>query len=306
LAQSFQDFLVYFIDDKSTDNSIEIVEKYDDPRICVFKKEKQSGIVDTLNLGLSKIESPYYVRMDGDDIAAPNRFELLLNFMKKNPEVDICGSSIQAFGIRNDCQFYEQSAEKNKANLIFSHSIGHASCIVKTALMHANNIEYTNNYWRLEDYDLFYRLKNIAITTSVLDVLYFYRQENYNVNNEIKEKMQAEYRHFYANIFKDMHFQYSEKDISLHMELAGKEVPNNSYQKYVKHVDHLMHANNVSKAFPAIELRTVLNDALVVIQFKLIDNNKLGFWKLLRINFLKSGAFKYYISTKILGRGQKA
>ena len=59
LNQTFQDFELLIVDDGSSDNSIEIIRSYSDSRIKLIEKSSNSGIVDTLNIGLDNIHSKY-------------------------------------------------------------------------------------------------------------------------------------------------------------------------------------------------------------------------------------------------------
>lgn len=298
-AQTFSDFQIFFVDDCSTDNSLEEVAAYSDPRLIVIRKEKNSGIVDTLNTGLAKIGTKYYVRMDGDDLITPDRFQVLIDYMESHPEIDVCGSAIQTFGVRNDLQVYGGNPEMNRANLIFGHSIGHASCMFRTATMHDNGITYKNDFWRLEDYQLFYLLNKVAKTTSIKNPLYHYRQEAYNVNEEIEKKKRGEYRKFYSMIFADLNLELADKNLDLHMQLSNKEKPSYGLSEYDQYIANLIKANELKKLFPVVELKAVLNKRRQELIYRLMDQRKIGFFGILREGFKNSGVLKYYVGTRL-------
>lgn len=94
LNQTYQNFELIIVDDASQDGTFEILEKlsFSDSRIKLFKNEKNLKIADTLNLAYSLSIGNFILRMDGDDIALPNRIEILLNFLKLNQEYDLVGS----------------------------------------------------------------------------------------------------------------------------------------------------------------------------------------------------------------------
>lgn len=296
--QTFSDFVVIIVDDCSTDKSIEIISAFQDDRIQLYQKDKQSGIVDALNLGLSKITSPYFIRMDGDDISAPDRFEKLINFLDTNPDFDICSSSIQTFGSRNDLQNYEENPFMNKANLVFNHSVGHASCIFRTSLFTTNQITYLDGFWRLEDYFLFYRLKDLGNATSLDQPLYFYRQGQYNNNPQIEEKKLDAYRKIYALILRDLGIVVTEKSLQTHLELAKKSAPQSKYAAYFEHAQKILKANESSQVYPPNELKTVVDSALKRVLFKLIDAHKIGFFELLKASKFDLSLVRYYISKR--------
>src|SRR5574338_186617 len=92
LNQTFRDFNVYIVNDGSTDDSENIILSFNDPRIKYIKKERNSGITDTLNAGLSHVKEEFVIRMDADDRCLPDRFRKLVEYMDQNPETVICGS----------------------------------------------------------------------------------------------------------------------------------------------------------------------------------------------------------------------
>src|SRR5690554_1680010 len=55
----------------------------------VFPLEKNVGLGKALNYGLEKCTYELVARMDTDDIALSNRFELQVKFMEQNPDIDV-------------------------------------------------------------------------------------------------------------------------------------------------------------------------------------------------------------------------
>ena len=74
LSQTHPYFEFIIINDGSTDRTRQIVESYDDERIVLINKEN-TGLIDSLNLGVKTAKYDWIARMDGDDIAEPTRFE---------------------------------------------------------------------------------------------------------------------------------------------------------------------------------------------------------------------------------------
>ncbi len=92
LSQTYSDFEFIIIDDASTDNSIEIIYSYHDPRIVLLKNDINLGVTHSLNKGIKHARGKYIARMDADDIALPQRIELQVDFLEKNPEFILVGS----------------------------------------------------------------------------------------------------------------------------------------------------------------------------------------------------------------------
>ena len=70
---------------------------YDDLNIKVVALEKNMGSGPALAKGIESCEYELIAKMDSDDIAAPNRFELQLNEFMQDPELDVCGGQIEEF-----------------------------------------------------------------------------------------------------------------------------------------------------------------------------------------------------------------
>lgn len=78
----------------------EVLNKYVEqfPNIIkLFPLKENGGLGNALNYGLTKCKYDLVMRMDTDDIAVPNRFEIQINYMKKHPSVVACGGYIGEF-----------------------------------------------------------------------------------------------------------------------------------------------------------------------------------------------------------------
>lgn len=98
LNQTFSDFEFIIINDGSTDNSVEIIKNYNDPRIVLVDNTENKGLVSVLNQGLQLAQGEYIARMDADDISLPNRFMEQVNYLDKHPQVGILGAWFHIFG----------------------------------------------------------------------------------------------------------------------------------------------------------------------------------------------------------------
>ena len=83
LNQTFQDWEWIITDDCSTDNSVEILRKINDPRIKVNVGEKNGGAGHARNLSLQKAAGRFITFLDADDYWEPNFLEEMVTFMKR-------------------------------------------------------------------------------------------------------------------------------------------------------------------------------------------------------------------------------
>ncbi|MDJ0352034.1 glycosyltransferase family 2 protein [Pseudarthrobacter sp. PH31-O2] len=85
-------------DDGSTDGTPEILGRFRDSRLTVFRNEKSLGVAATLNALLWRAGTPYIGRMDADDLAMPFRFAAQRTHLGSDHEVTF--TSVVNFGPR--------------------------------------------------------------------------------------------------------------------------------------------------------------------------------------------------------------
>lgn len=83
-SQTYQNWELIIIDDCSPDNSNEIIEKYEDPRIRLVKNEKNLGAALSRNYGLREAKGRYIAFIDSDDTWHFDKLERQLKFMHDN------------------------------------------------------------------------------------------------------------------------------------------------------------------------------------------------------------------------------
>lgn len=83
LNQTFTDWEWMITDDKSTDNSVEIIQKINDSRIKLILSDKNGGAGHARNLSLKQASGRFITFLDADDFWEPNFLEEMISFMKK-------------------------------------------------------------------------------------------------------------------------------------------------------------------------------------------------------------------------------
>ncbi|MEI6218495.1 MAG: glycosyltransferase family 2 protein, partial [bacterium] len=76
LRQTISDMELIIIDDGSSDDSVAVVERIRDPRIRVYRNDRNIGCSASRNRGLDIMRGAYMAPMDADDICHPRRLEL--------------------------------------------------------------------------------------------------------------------------------------------------------------------------------------------------------------------------------------
>lgn len=96
LNQTFIEFELIVVDDKSVDRSLEIIQRYAclDDRIKVISNLSNKGPGASRNIALSQAKGKYIALMDSDDVCLPDRFEKQTKYLEENSEVWILGSNV--------------------------------------------------------------------------------------------------------------------------------------------------------------------------------------------------------------------
>lgn len=84
LAQTFSDYEIIIIDDGSSDDSMEVVRRYDDVRIQVIQQEN-SGVAAARNKGIATANREWVAFLDADDVWMPDHLQALKSLIDAYP-----------------------------------------------------------------------------------------------------------------------------------------------------------------------------------------------------------------------------
>ena len=98
--------IILIIDGQISNKLLEVINTWYDLNkhsilIVIKKNSTNIGLTKSLNKAIKLCSSDYIARMDSDDISISERFELQINFLEKNKDVDVLGGSIQEINTEN-------------------------------------------------------------------------------------------------------------------------------------------------------------------------------------------------------------
>lgn len=297
LTQSFTDFNFIIVDDKSTDDSIDIIRSYSDDRIKLYLKEENSGIVDTMNLGLDHLEAEYVIRMDGDDISCPDRFKTLVEYMDRHEDIGVCSTFLETFGAVNDKVITPTVHDELKAGLVFSSKIPHAPSIFRSTIFGEMGMRYRSVHKYLEDYDLFFRLKDKVNFHVIPEVFYKYRILEHNSTVRNMDTFQQRYHGFHQQVLNELRITPSETHLKLHFQFAktGRLTERNKAYKGYKEL--LLAQNHALGIYPEPAFKKLIAERYHSLFYRICDQSSVkGFGALFQHSF-STGRLKYWIKS---------
>jgi len=192
LGQSFSDFEFIVVDDGSTDASLSIINEFKDSRIKAHCLATNAGICRALNTGLSLVRGEFVARMDADDISTKDRLACQVDFMRRHPDVGLCGSDVVRFSDKNGDRIIQRTPKGTKrirAYALFDNPFIHSTVLFRRSVIDRFKVKYDESYVNAEDYDLWTRLTDLVSCENLDQVLLEYRVHRQSVTSRASGDM---------------------------------------------------------------------------------------------------------------------
>ena len=194
LKQSYKNFEYIIVDGGSTDRTLEIIKKYNN-KINYWVSEKDKGIYDAFNKGMSLCRGNFIGIINSDDTYTKNSLKIISSYIKKKPVFDfIFGSVRKHWGILHG---YKPNKIFYSWGFYSSHSTGF---FIKRSSAQKVGL-YDLKYKYHADYDYFYRLivqkKMTGLATKKKEITGIFRRGGFsstiNYRKLFKEEMLIRY-----------------------------------------------------------------------------------------------------------------
>jgi glycosyltransferase involved in cell wall biosynthesis len=183
LNQTFKGWELIVIDDGSQDGTLAAARVIRDPRIRVIDGRENMGLSVRLNQAVQLSRGTYFARMDGDDIAYPERLMKQLAFLNLHPAVDLLATSVCVF--RDDGLLLGLRPVPVSHDAICAHPwagfpMAHPTWMGKMAWFRAN--PYRTDAVRMEDKELLFRTYASSNFAGLDEVLLGYRESSMSLS----------------------------------------------------------------------------------------------------------------------------
>ncbi|MDP4270056.1 MAG: glycosyltransferase family 2 protein [Bacteroidota bacterium] len=184
INQTMTDWELVAVDDCSTDDSIEILRSFNDPRIKIIEKKINSGAAESRNLAIQYAQGEYLAVLDADDISYPRRFEKQVDFLEKHPDIAIVGSYADAIDEHGNKLFdiiLPLKSEEIITRLLFESAMVQSSAMMRSVAITQNSLYYDKAFTYVEDFELFQRASRSVEIANIPEVLIAYRYSPENI-----------------------------------------------------------------------------------------------------------------------------
>lgn len=187
LNQTYKDFeYIIILDYPDNDVHKRVIEEYaiKDDRIHFYINEKNMGLTDSLNRGLSLCHGEYIARMDADDISLPNRLERQMKYLEKN-HYDLIGGITEMINENGSLLYSIKSVPTDPKKI--NKALRYSQCIAHPTWLGRKEVFEKNAGYRhmplCEDYDFTLRaVLNGFVISNLNEAVLKYRMTSNSIS----------------------------------------------------------------------------------------------------------------------------
>lgn len=171
LLETSEGARVVVVDDASTDGTSTVVRRH--PIAPVLLQGEGRGLAAALNRGLGAITTPYFARVDADDLSFAGRFSRQLDTLAQDERCIACATGareVDADG-RARLRIAPDDAQRLRRELLRQNPITHGTIMARTRVVRELG-GYDEGLDMAQDYDLWLRLLAVGRIRCLPEVLY--------------------------------------------------------------------------------------------------------------------------------------
>ncbi|WP_375398889.1 glycosyltransferase family 2 protein [uncultured Sphingomonas sp.] len=192
-TQTFDDFEVVVVDDRSTDDTLAVLARCRDPRLRVIALDRNGGPVRARNCAYRESRGRYIAGLDQDDLCLPARFERQVAYLDANPRIALAGTAAAvledgtiASGIRSPVT----TPRLVEWLLQIENPLVWSTVMVRRAAVPPGDFTRPELLYA-EDFDLYHRLARDGGIAQIDEPLLLYRSHGAGASQRFVDMMQA-------------------------------------------------------------------------------------------------------------------
>lgn len=160
LSQDYENYELLIIDDGSTDNSKDVIEKYMDSKKIRYLYQSNSGQSVARNRGIEEANGDFICFLDSDNRWLPGKLSASVEAFERNPEADIVYGDVVL--INEQGHEFSRKNMKRYSGKITTHLLKDNCVSMNTTMSKTNSIRavggFSGQVKVADDYDLWLRL----------------------------------------------------------------------------------------------------------------------------------------------------
>ena len=185
LNQTYSNYEIIFLDNNSSDNSLDVIKKFNNSKIKIYKTNSYLKLYDARNLAVEKSNGEFITFLDTDDWWTKDKLQKQIKFFTNNNELGLIYSN-----------FYIFSLNKNKTKIAYNflpntnivqenlkkYRIGILTTMLKRDIF--NHFRFNPKYEIIGDFDFFIKVSQNYKTGVINEPLAYYRLHDKNFSNQ--------------------------------------------------------------------------------------------------------------------------
>ena len=226
LGQTLQNFELIIIDDGSTDDSYEILKKYEKNKKILVIKQKKKGLIFSNNIALRLSKAKYIIRLDADDWLDKHALEIMYNTHKRNKNLSLVFPDY--YEVSEDGKILSLFRRMNIKKVKVFDKPAHGACTMFNKELLVGVGGYSELINCQDGFDIWLKLLKRYKFANINLPLFFYRKHSLSLSNKKERILKNRSKIFQEYVHNNPRIK-SAKDCIAIIPIGGYNLHNNSF-----------------------------------------------------------------------------
>ncbi len=190
LCQTYQDYELLIIDDGSTDNSMEIIQRFESVENVFIVVQKNKGLNVSNNIALRMARGKYFIRLDADDYLDSNCLEIMVSKMEKESDLALVFPDYYEVDANDEILNQVRRHDFNKDVSLLDQPAHGACTMIRTAMLKEIG-GYDESFNKQDGYDLWLKMIDGNNVSNINLPLFYYRKHDNSLSADTKSLLQT-------------------------------------------------------------------------------------------------------------------